>query len=144
MCVCACVRVCVCVRACVCVCVCVFVYVHACVRVCVRACSSPRSSSRGSARKARYLCSLVGRGCSAHSYCRISTPWPHGAMKKLIVVRCCTYHVHAAHHGHHQMLIRTVYTHVVVLAVFSINQLPAGCELWLAFETGKSFVYRTI
>ena len=36
--------------------------------------------------------SLMGRGCSAHSYCRISTPWPHAAMKKLIVVCYCMYH----------------------------------------------------
>ena len=48
---------------------------------------------------------------------------------------------HAAQHGHHQILIRTVDTDVVVLAVFAINHLPAGCELWLAFGTGKSFRY---
>ena len=46
---------------------------------------------------------------------------------------------HAAQHGHHQILIRTVDTDVMVLAVFAINHLPAGCELWLAFGTGKSF-----
>ena len=39
------------------------------------------------------------------------------------------------------MLIRTVDADVVVLAVFAINHLPAGCELWLAFGTGKSFRY---
>ena len=39
------------------------------------------------------------------------------------------------------MLIRTVDTDVVVLAVFAINHLHAGCELWLAFGTGKSFRY---
>ena len=39
------------------------------------------------------------------------------------------------------MLIRTVDTDVVVLAVFAINHLPAGCELWLAFGNGKSFRY---
>ena len=48
---------------------------------------------------------------------------------------------HTALHGHHQFLIRTVDTDVVVLAVFAITQLPAGCELWLAFGTGKSFRY---
>ena len=48
---------------------------------------------------------------------------------------------HAAQHGHHQMLIRTVDTDVVVLALFAISQLPAGCELWLSFGTGKSFRY---
>ena len=48
---------------------------------------------------------------------------------------------HAAQHDHHQILIRTVDTDVVVLAVFGINHLPAGCELWLAYGTGKSFRY---
>ena len=48
---------------------------------------------------------------------------------------------HAAQHGHHQIHIFTVDTDVVVLAVFAINHLPAGCELWLAFGTGKSFRY---
>ena len=48
---------------------------------------------------------------------------------------------HVAQHGHRQMLIRTADTDVVVLAVFAINHLPAGCDLWLAFGTGKSFRY---
>ena len=39
------------------------------------------------------------------------------------------------------MLIRTVDTEVVVLAVFAINNQPAVGELWLAFGTGKSFRY---
>ena len=48
---------------------------------------------------------------------------------------------HAAQHGRHQVLIRTVDTDVVVLAVFAITYLPAGCELWVAFGTSKSFRY---
>jgi hypothetical protein len=48
---------------------------------------------------------------------------------------------HASQHGHHQILIRTVDTDVVVLAVFVTSQLPSGCELWLAFGTGKNFRY---
>jgi len=44
---------------------------------------------------------------------------------------------HATHHGHYQMLIRTIVTDVVALVVF----LFAGCELWLAIGTGKSFRY---
>jgi len=48
---------------------------------------------------------------------------------------------HGAWHGYHQMLTCTVDTDVVVLAVFFINHLPAGCELWLAFGTDKSFRY---
>ena len=35
------------------------------------------------------LSSPVGRGCSAHSYCRMSTPCRHAALKKLIVVCYC-------------------------------------------------------
>jgi len=50
---------------------------------------------------------------------------------------------HAAQHGHHQILISTVDTDVVILAVFTITYLPAGCELWLAFGIGKSFRYMT-
>ena len=48
---------------------------------------------------------------------------------------------HAAQHGHHQMLICTVDTGVVVLAVFAIHHLTTECELRLAFGTGKSFRY---
>ncbi|KAJ8351860.1 hypothetical protein SKAU_G00233360 [Synaphobranchus kaupii] len=48
---------------------------------------------------------------------------------------------HATQHGHHQMFIHIVDTDVVVLTVFAASQLPAGCELWLAFGTGKSFRY---
>ena len=43
---------------------------------------------------------------------------------------------HAAQHGHHQILSSTVDTDAVVLALFAITYLPAGCELWLAFGTG--------
>ena len=46
---------------------------------------------------------------------------------------------HAANHGHHKILIKTVDTDVVVLAV-SVAQGPED-ELWLAFGTGKSFRY---
>ena len=48
---------------------------------------------------------------------------------------------HAAKHGHHQMLIRTVDADVVVLALFAINRQPAGSELWPAFGTVKNFRY---
>ena len=48
---------------------------------------------------------------------------------------------HATQHGHYQMLIRTIVTDVVALAVFAVNRLPAGCELWLVMGTGKSFRY---
>ena len=36
---------------------------------------------------------------------------------------------YTAQHGHHQMLIRTVDTDVVVFAVFAINHLSTGCEV---------------
>jgi len=48
---------------------------------------------------------------------------------------------HAAQYGHHQMLNRTVDHDVVLLAVFAKYHLPGGCELRLAFGTGKSFRY---
>ena len=48
---------------------------------------------------------------------------------------------HAAKHGHHKILIRTVDTHVVVLAMSMAHALQSGDELWLAFGTGESFRY---
>ena len=47
------------------------------------------SKIRRSVRKTSKLSSPLGRGCSAHSYCRISTPCRHAALKKLIVVCYC-------------------------------------------------------
>ncbi len=49
---------------------------------------------------------------------------------------------HAAQQGHQGILIRTVDTDVVVLAVMvSHPTLPASSEVWLAFGAGKSFRY---
>ena len=48
---------------------------------------------------------------------------------------------HAAQYGHNRILIRTVDTDVVVLAVMVAQTLPAEDEVWLAFGTGKSFRY---
>ena len=48
---------------------------------------------------------------------------------------------HAANHGHHKILIKTVDTDVVVLAVSVAQGLLPQDELWLAFGTGKSFRY---
>ena len=48
---------------------------------------------------------------------------------------------HAANHGHHKILIKTVDTAVVVLAVSVAQGLLPEDELWLAFGTGKSFRY---
>ena len=48
---------------------------------------------------------------------------------------------HAAHHGHDKLLVRTVDTDVVVLAVSVVQCLDAQVELWLAFGTGKHFRY---
>ncbi len=48
---------------------------------------------------------------------------------------------HAARQGHQKMLIRTVDTDVVVLAISVVQHLPAGTELWLAFGVGKGFRY---
>ena len=55
---------------------------------------------------------------------------------------CIMLHVqHAAQHGHHQILVRTVDTDVVVLAVMVAEKLPAEVQIWLAFGTGKNFQY---
>ena len=48
---------------------------------------------------------------------------------------------HAAHHGHHRILIRTVDTDVVILSVHVVQTLGSDYELWLAFGTGKQFRY---
>ena len=48
---------------------------------------------------------------------------------------------HAAHCGHHKILIRTVDTDVVVLAVSVAQGLGSEYELWLAFGTSKYFRY---
>ena len=50
------------------------------------------SKIRRSVRKTSKLSSPLGRGCSAHSYCQISTPCRHAALKKLIVVCYCMQH----------------------------------------------------
>ena len=55
---------------------------------------------------------------------------------------CMLLHVsHAAHCGHHTILIRTVDIYVVVLAVSVTHSLGSECELQLAFGTGKYFCY---
>ncbi|KAG1713922.1 Chorion peroxidase [Nymphon striatum] len=48
---------------------------------------------------------------------------------------------HASRHRHEKILVRTVDTDVVVLAVAVAQTLPADSELWLAFGTGTSFRY---
>ena len=48
---------------------------------------------------------------------------------------------HAAQQGHHQMLVRTVDTDVVVLAVMVAETLLANDEIWIAFGAGKNFRY---
>jgi len=48
---------------------------------------------------------------------------------------------HAAQDGHHHILILSVDTSNVILALFSINHIPCECKLCLAFGTGKSFSY---
>ena len=45
---------------------------------------------------------------------------------------------HTAQHGHHAILIRTVDTDVVVMAVSLAQELQPEDELWLAFGTGQS------
>ena len=48
---------------------------------------------------------------------------------------------HAVRNGHQKIMIQTVDTNVVGLAVAAAQGLKAGDELWLAFGTRKSFRY---
>ena len=48
---------------------------------------------------------------------------------------------HAAQHGHQKILIRTVDTNVMVLAVSMAQVLQPEHELWVAFGTGQGFGY---
>ena len=48
---------------------------------------------------------------------------------------------YAARHGHQRILVRTVDTDVVVLAVMVAQKLSSQYEIWLAFGTGKNFRY---
>ena len=51
---------------------------------------------------------------------------------------------HAAGEGHSKVLIRTVDTDVVMIAVRIFQLLDTLQQLWIAFGTGKSFRYLTI
>ena len=46
---------------------------------------------------------------------------------------------HAVQHGHHQILVHSVDTDVVVLAVMVSATLPGNNKVWVAFGTGKNF-----
>ena len=48
---------------------------------------------------------------------------------------------HAARHGHQRILVRSVDTDVVVLAVMVAQKLSSQYEIWLAFGTGKNLRY---
>ena len=48
---------------------------------------------------------------------------------------------HVTHHGHRKIMLRTVDTDVVVLAVSVVQELQPRDELWVAFGTGKGFRY---
>ena len=51
---------------------------------------------------------------------------------------------HASRHGHSKILIRTVDTDVVAIAVRIFQLFEALQQLWMAFDTGKSFRYLAI
>ena len=51
---------------------------------------------------------------------------------------------HAAREGHSKVLIRTVDTDVVAIAVRIFQLLDTLQQLWIAFGTGKSFRYLAI
>ena len=48
---------------------------------------------------------------------------------------------HDVQHGHHQILVCSVDTDVVVLAVIVSATLPGNNEVWVVFGTGKIFLY---
>ena len=48
---------------------------------------------------------------------------------------------HAAQHGHHKIMVRTVDTDVVVLALSVVQGFQPEDELWLTFGTGMCFQY---
>ena len=48
---------------------------------------------------------------------------------------------HAARHGHQKILIRSVDTDVVALALYVAQVLGPEYELWIAFGTGRHFRY---
>lgn len=48
---------------------------------------------------------------------------------------------HALQHGLNRILVKTVDTDVVVLAVVIATILPVDSKIWLAFGTGKMFRY---
>ena len=53
---------------------------------------------------------------------------------------CMMLHVaHAVQHGHHQILVLSVDTDAVVLAVMVSATLPGNNEVWVTFGTGKIF-----
>lgn len=49
------------------------------------------------------------------------------------------YAAHAAHNGHKKILIRTVHTDVVVLAVAMARTLNGDIEVWVFLGSGKTF-----
>ena len=63
----------------------------------------------------------------------------HSAIKKLIAACYCMLAIQ--HIVVVTLLIQTVDTDVVVLAVSVTHSLGSECELWLAFGTGKYFCY---
>ena len=64
------------------------------------------------------------------------TPCTHEEVSRMLL------HVaHAARNDHHKIMIQTVDTDVVVLAVAVSQTLQPDDDLWLAFGTGKSFRY---
>ena len=48
---------------------------------------------------------------------------------------------HAADHGHSKLMIRTVDTDIVVLAVSVVQDLPTDVQLWVKFGTGTHTGY---
>ena len=75
--------------------------------------------------------------CATATECSVIAPCsPEEADSHMIL------HVaHAVQHGHHRILVRTIDTDVVVLAVMVAERFLAIKELWIAFGVGKNLRY---
>ena len=66
--------------------------------------------------------------------------FPHVTTKRKTVRCYYMWHI-LLNRVNHELLIRTVDTDIVVLAVMVAQKLPAIDQLWFAFGTGKKFWY---
>ena len=80
--------------------------------------------------KEKVLCS------QRHFDCEFISPCNHEEADTRVIIHACD----AARKGNKNILIRTVDTDILVLAIANVERIGAH-ELWLAFGTGKDFRY---